>query len=43
MKGETENLAYDDLTSQNCDFRKKAKLEWMFLSNDDQELWVALA
>ena len=35
MKGETENLAYDDLTSQNCDFRKKAKLEWMFLSDDD--------
>jgi hypothetical protein len=43
MKGKIENLAYDDLMTQNCDFRKKAKLEWMFLSDDDRELWVALA
>jgi hypothetical protein len=27
MKGKTENLAYDNLMSQNCDLRKNAKLE----------------
>jgi hypothetical protein len=43
MKGEIENLAYDDMTKQNCEFRKMAKLEWTELSDGDRELWVALA
>ena len=43
MKEEVENLAYEDVTSQNLDFRKKAKLEWMKLSDDERENWVAMA
>ena len=35
MKEDIENLAYEDATSQNSDFRKKAKLEWIQLSDDD--------
>jgi hypothetical protein len=35
MKDDIENLAYEDATSQNSDFRKKAKLEWIQLSDDD--------
>jgi hypothetical protein len=43
MKEEVENLAYEDATSQNLDFRKKAKLEWTKLSDDERENWVAMA
>ena len=43
MKEEVENLAYEDVTSQNLDFRKKAKLEWTKLSDDERENWVAMA
>ena len=34
MKEEVEDLAYEDATSQNLDFREKVKLEWMKLLDE---------
>ena len=43
MKEEVENLAYKHVTSQNTEFREKAKVEWTELSDDERENWEAIA
>jgi hypothetical protein len=43
MKDDIENLAYENMMSQNSDLCKKAKLEWIKLSDDKKVNWVAIA